>query len=235
MTSKLLAIGGVLGLVILTGCGGPEEQAPLPDEIADFDQLYQANCSGCHGQDGRGQGPQLNDPVYQALIPKEMLQKVIVSGRPGTPMPAFGKSAGGSLTDQQIQILVDGMQKNWGKPGEFAGVSLPPYSTTEAGDVSRGAIVFQSHCSPCHGRDGRGAAVAGSVVDPSYLALATDQLLRTTVITGRRLFGMPDWQHSPGKPLQPQEITDVVAWLISHRTPPALSASVPEQKGATQP
>ena len=35
---------------------------------------------------------------------------------------------------------------------------------------------------------------AGSIVDPAYLALVSDQALRTTVIAGRPDLGMPDWR-----------------------------------------
>lgn len=235
MTRKLLTFSAILGILLLTGCGEPEEEAPLPDQVTDFDQLFENNCAGCHGTDGRGAAPQLNDPVYQAVVPKEQLHNVIATGRKGTPMPAFAKSAGGLLTDQQVQILVDGMQKKWGNPEEFAGVSMPPYSSIDAGDAQRGAAVFKTYCSPCHGPDGRGGKVAGSLVDSSFLTLASNQLIRTTVIAGRPIYGMPDWRRKPGTPMQPQEISDVVAWIVSHRAQPALSASVIAQKGATQP
>jgi cytochrome c oxidase cbb3-type subunit 3 len=211
------SILAVLGILCLSACGGPEEQALLPEQVADFQQLFSSNCAGCHGNDGRqGAGPQLNDPLYQAMVTKELLQKVISNGRPGTPMPAFAKSAGGTLTDRQIEILAEEMQKRWGTPAAFTGVPLPPYSADAAGDVQRGAAVFRIKCLACHGVEGRGGALAGSVVDPAYLALASDQLLRTTVIIGRPSHDMPDFRRS-GKPIQPQEISDVVAWLISHR------------------
>jgi len=234
MISKPILLVSLSSLLFLGGCGEPEEEALLPDQVVDFDQLFESNCSGCHGKDGHGAAPQLNDPVYQAVVPKDQVRNVIANGRAGTPMPAFAKSAGGMLTDQQVQILVDGMQKKWGKPEQFTGVLMPPYSSTGAGDVQRGEAVFKKQCAACHGVDGRGGKVAGSLVDASFLALASDQLIRTTVIVGRRIYGMPDWRRSPGTPLQAQEISDVVAWVLSHR-PPSLSASVPTQKGATQP
>jgi len=231
MTSKPILLVCLSGLLFLSGCGEPEEEASLPDQVTDFDQLFQNNCAGCHGKDGHGAAPQLNDPVYQAVVPKDIVRTVITSGRSGTPMPAFAKSAGGMLTDQQVQILVDGMQKKWGKPEEFTGMTMPPYSSNEPGDPQRGEAVFKKQCAACHGVDGRGGKIAGSLVDQSFLALASDQLIRTTVIAGRPIYGMPDWRRN-GHPLQPQEISDVVAWIVSHRAPP-LSAAIPAQKGAT--
>jgi hypothetical protein len=56
------------------------------------------------------------------------------------------------------------------------------------------------------------------VLDPAYLALVSDQALRTAVIVGRSDLGMPDWRANiSGQPMSPQEISDVVAWLASHR------------------
>jgi cytochrome c oxidase cbb3-type subunit 3/ubiquinol-cytochrome c reductase cytochrome c subunit len=50
------------------------------------------------------------------------------------------------------------------------------------------------------------------------LALISDQGLRTIVITGRPELGAPDWRGNlPGKRMSDQEITDVVAWMASHR------------------
>jgi hypothetical protein len=57
-------------------------------------------------------------------------------------------------------------------------------------------------------------------VDGSYLALVSDQGLRTTVIAGRPELGAPDWRGNvPGTPMTPQDIADVVAWLSAQRAP----------------
>ena len=48
-----------------------------------------------------------------------------------------------------------------------------------------GAQVFATSCASCHGADGKGTATSGSIVDGSFLALVSDQNLRTTVIAGR--------------------------------------------------
>ena len=59
---------------------------------------------------------------------------------------------------------------------------------------------------------------ASSIVDGSYLALVSDQNLRTTVIVGRPELGAPDWRGDvPGKPMSPEDVSDVVAWLAAQR------------------
>src|SRR5256885_2177640 len=70
------------------------------------------------------------------------------------------------------------------------------------------------------GGEGSGGSKARSIVHSSYLALASDQHLRTTVIAGRSDLGMPDWRGQiAGRALSPAEISDVVAWLVTKRTP----------------
>jgi hypothetical protein len=62
-------------------------------------------------------------------------------------------------------------------------------------------------------------------VDPAYLALVSDQGLRTTVIVGRPELKAPDWRGDvPGKAMSPDEISDVVVWLAAQR--PQISAQV---------
>ncbi|HEY7318089.1 MAG TPA: hypothetical protein VIE89_10990, partial [Candidatus Binatia bacterium] len=65
-----------------------------------------------------------------------------------------------------------------------------------------------------------------------YLALVSDQGLRTTVIVGRSDLGMPDWRANvSGQPMSPQEISDVVAWLASHRQTNLLAQGKQSKKG----
>ena len=86
------------------------------------------------------------------------------------------------------------------------------------GDPQRGAVAYRSYCAQCHGADGGGGAKGGSVIDPAYLALVSEQALRTVVIVGRADLGKPDWRANiAGRPMSPQEISDVVAWLVSQR------------------
>jgi cytochrome c oxidase cbb3-type subunit 3/ubiquinol-cytochrome c reductase cytochrome c subunit len=99
------------------------------------------------------------------------------------------------------------------------GTEVPPYAAA-LGDRERGKAVFATACAGCHGGDGRGGPKAGAVADPSYLALVSDQHLRTTVLAGRADLGMPDWRgYIQGRALAPGEISDVVAWLAAQRRP----------------
>jgi mono/diheme cytochrome c family protein len=132
-------------------------------------------------------------------------------------MPAFATSAGGMLTDKQIDSIVTGI-RSWAKPGHLSDTTLPPYVAEAPGDPTRGAEVYGTYCSSCHGPDGRGGKQASSIVDGSYLSLVSDQQLRTIVIVGRPELGAPDWRNNvPGHPMSAQDISDVVAWLAAQR------------------
>jgi mono/diheme cytochrome c family protein len=222
----LIALGTVGGCDRLPGKPALAERWTPATEVTDFSRLYAQNCSGCHGADGRlGAARPLNDPLYLALVGEDALRGMIAQGVPGTSMPAFAQAAGGSLTDPQIDILVKEIKVRWARPEEFKDVMLPPYSVQEAtatgsgpGNAQHGAVTYTTYCAQCHGADGGGGATGGSVTDPAYLALASDQALRTAVIAGRPDLGKPDWRANlPGRPLSPQDISDVVAWLVSHR------------------
>jgi len=63
------------------------------------------------------------------------------------------------------------------------------------------------------------------IVDRAYLTMVSDQSLRTTVIAGRPDMGAPDWRSNvPGQPMSPEDISDVVAWLVAQRPAPMLAA-----------
>src|ERR1700722_3150939 len=135
--------------ILLFGCGGHVEQYTLPDQVTSFTALFEGNCAGCHGHDGRmGAARPLNDPVFLAVIGKQ-LRQIISNGVPRTPMPPFAKSAGGDLTDQQISILADQINQRWSRPRDFTAVALPLYSA-DSGDAKAGASVYRAHCASCH-------------------------------------------------------------------------------------
>jgi cytochrome c oxidase cbb3-type subunit 3 len=220
----ILAVIGVSGLAML-GCAGapgrPQigETPVAPSEITDFGPLYQQNCAGCHGIDGKGGAAiDLDNPVYLAIADDAILLHATANGVPGTSMPAFAQSAGGMLTDQQVHSIVSGIRERWSQPDFFHGADPPPYSSPVPGDAMRGSQVYAQDCSSCHGAAGRGGPKASSIVDGSFLALVSDQELRTIVIAGRPDLGDPDWRSDvPGTPLTEQNISDVVAWIASQR------------------
>src|SRR6202162_3897311 len=189
-----------------------------PDQIVNFDVLYGQNCAGCHGVEGSGGAAMsLANPTFLAVADDSVIRHAAANGVPGTPMPAFAQSAGGMLTDKQIDALVRGI-RSWARPDALGNTTPPPYAAKDSGNPQHGSDVYHTYCSTCHGLDGRGASKASSIIDGSYLALVSDQQLRTILIAGRPELGAPDWRgDAEGRSMSDQEITDVVAWLSSQR------------------
>ena len=226
-----------IGLVCLAGCThipgkpAPGPEVPRPDSVLDLVVLFNQNCAGCHGADGKkGPAMMLSDPVYLAIVDDESLRSTISKGRPGTAMSAFAQKEGGMLTDEQIDAIIRGIRQRWNKTDALAGSSHPPYAATASGDPGSGEQAYATFCVSCHGTGEKPGPKAGSVTNGAYLSLISDQGLRTLVITGRPDFDAPDWRNNvPGRPMTDQEVTDVVAWLASQRPalqqPGALSSS----------
>jgi cytochrome c oxidase cbb3-type subunit 3 len=212
----------LLALSVLVACGRaadlPPSDAAKPALAPAFDGLYGANCSGCHGDKGRnGAALSLDDPVYRAIVDSAALRRVVAAGVPGTLMPAFARSAGGTLTDSEIEALVQGIRMRWRRPTDPWIAGAPAYASPE-GNSAAGATVYATFCAACHGASGSARPRSGAVSDPSYLALVSNQWLRTVIIVGRPERGMPDWRSVvSGRPLTNREITDVVAWLAAQR------------------
>ncbi len=206
--------------LLLSACGQfpgkpkPDDRYQPPETIVDFNALYVTNCRACHSS-GEYPAPSIamNNALYLALIPRDVLRKVTSQGVPGYLMPGFEKGHGGELTDKQVDALVDGI---YGLAKEKPTGDLPPYSAP-LGDAGRGATAFNQYCSSCHGGDGNGGN-GGSIVNPDYLHLVSDQYLRSVTIAGRPEIGHPDYRHCvPNKAMSNEEIADVVAWLSSQR------------------
>jgi mono/diheme cytochrome c family protein len=185
-----------LSLLTTVGCdlpGKPDPaERPVEGQVVVFKDLFGKNCAGCHGADGTlGPAPPLNDKLFRAGISDEDLQMTIAEGRPGTPMPAFLKKNGGSLTAAQIQILTNeikgipykvvdktegetikveveqdpkGVAPKWGVPPPLP-EGAPAYALAEdGGDKERGSKAFARACAVCHGKNGQGIQKDGEVI-----------------------------------------------------------------------
>jgi len=227
MNARPLSLAScVVTASLFIGCQPPGKPTSAdvelkPEAVRDFAVLYRQNCAGCHGQEGRGNTALgLANPVYLAFADDNAIRRAIASGVHGSLMPAFAKSAGGTLTDDQIEVLVREIRARWARPKEQLGATPPPYVAKAPGDATRGASAYATFCAACHGPEGNGTAKGSSIVHRSFLALVSDQNLRTTVIAGRPDLGHPDWRNCvPGRVMTPQEVTDVVAWMVAQRTP----------------
>lgn len=221
----VLALGAACDA--LPGKPRPGDEPVASDRVTDFDALFASNCAACHGAAGKGAAAcPLNDPIYLELVDDDTVRDIAANGVPGTPMPAFAREAGGSLTTEQIGVLVTGIRRWAGATRPAASASLLTDASV-AGDPQRGAQTFVANCARCHGADGTGGPFAGSVLDRAYLGLTSDRGLRTTIAAGRPDLGMPNWRtYVAGREMTPGEIADVATWISTHRSGSQQSVAV---------
>ena len=135
-------------------------------------------------------------------------------------MPAFARRAGGMLTDEQIDAIVTGIRARWANPRcDRRRPTCRPMRIAVTGRRAAGS--GSSSRRTARRVTARAAGATRRQLDratASYLALVSDQGLRTTVIAGRPDLGAPDWRGNvPGGRWRTQDIADVVAWLAAQR------------------
>src|SRR5437588_5955061 len=161
--AAMVAFLACTGCSISPGRPGKESEVIPPNQVTDVNLLYAQTCAGCHGADGKGGAAiALANPVFLAIANDPAIRHTVADGVRGTAMPAFAQSAGGTLTDKQIDALVRGI-RSWAQSGLLRNATPPPYAAKTPGDPQRGADVYQTFCSSCHGPDGTGGKRASSI------------------------------------------------------------------------
>jgi cytochrome c oxidase cbb3-type subunit 3/ubiquinol-cytochrome c reductase cytochrome c subunit len=79
----------------------------------------------------------------------------------------------------------------------------------------RGHDTYERMCSVCHGPNGEGykADQATALAHKAFLATASDELLKTAIMEGRRGTVMSAWAKTRGGPLTPADVDAIVAYL----------------------
>ena len=141
-------------------------------------------CATCHGADGGGgvtkyvitdylgrteqvtwAAPAINTVAYRYTTTQ--IRQILVYGRAGTPMPAWGTKGGGPMNDQQIEDLVQFMQtsvEDHGLKIDLEGAKQQAIQNAEGearkmgkldptGEpVVDGETLFSGNCARCHTR-----------------------------------------------------------------------------------
>jgi len=147
-------------------------------EIEDGMHLYRTSCIGCHGSEGASiSGIDLGHGKFRHVSTDEEIVSVIVSGVPGTGMPASKISRPRAFTIvAYIRTMSDAPERK----------SI----AAKSGSAVRGKALFenQAGCSSCHrirGQGGRSEAATGEkkwqldfvdVTDAGILTTASDLL-----------------------------------------------------------
>jgi cytochrome c oxidase cbb3-type subunit 3 len=224
-------------VLLLTASGLLNSQAlALTQPATDGEQLFEENCSVCHGSDGDGGvGVPLNLADFLSTASDDYLISTIRLGRPGRVMPSFS-----NFSEQQINAVIHYI-RSW-QPD----IKAPVYAKHFIqGNKKNGETVYRTKCAECHreaGVGGKGTGVtfsrprdteiiAPAIGHPAFLASAPDEMIKSVVITGRRGTPMPSAKKMK---LTEQQVNDVVSYLrsladndkLNKKTPPTQQANV---------
>ncbi len=148
----------------------------LARRLTDGAELFRVNCAGCHGAEGRGNGPgaqffdvrprdlTVGKYKYKSTVVGNLphdgdLYRTLVRGLPGSDMPAWRE-----LNEQQLWLLVDYVKSLYEGDASksFNNKELTVPSSTQRFDSSpdkeraRGrAVYLGAQCANCHGVEGR--------------------------------------------------------------------------------
>lgn len=187
-------------------------------------RLYERHCSACHGVNGQGGvGIPLALPSFQAAVEDDFLFTTIREGRPGRVMPAFQ-----NLSDAQVNAIVRHI-RGWAPEREE---TPPPVTAKPAyGHPERGKTLFAQHCAQCHGANGEGGhgtgvtfsrprdlpIMAPALNNPGFLAAASDQMIKKTLMEGRDGTPMVSYLKMG---LNERNIDDIVSYIRSMEKAP---------------
>ena len=132
----------ILVVVILLATPLRAQHAFTLEEMAEGGQMFQSNCTGCHGTAGdQVQGVALMSGKFRRATSDDEVAAIIRKGMPGTAMQGF------NFTEQQAGMIVAYLKS-------FAGGAIANTANVPAlGDAGRGKQIFESskgNCLSCH-------------------------------------------------------------------------------------
>lgn len=137
-------------IVMSSGKLAAQEHSYAPADIENGRGLYQANCLGCHGNEGDGvDGANLSTGRFRYASTDEDLIRLIRTGIPNTPMPSHA-----ALSVGQVRTLVAFLRAL----PSGAGRNLEDEREVAIGNATQGRSLFygNAQCSTCHGVNGGG-------------------------------------------------------------------------------
>lgn len=207
----------LLGLVVvalvygsLTSRGGATEASAAVGTQQDIEagkDLFQANCSSCHGLEAQGtsQGPSLIGSgaaaVYFQMSTGRMPAKEVGAENPRRPV---------TFSEQQIEDIAGYVASLGGGPE----IPTPEQVSTEGADTALGSELFSANCAQCHGFAGAGGALTYGK-DAPPLTESTPTQIYTAMLTGPE--AMPVFSDGA---LSPQAKRDIIAYITETRVEP---------------
>ncbi len=184
---------------------GVAELAANPEAMRTAKNLFAANCSMCHGSDGRGSPgfPNLTASTWQWGRDAATVEQTIGQGRLGV-MPAWKSVLGDEGVEQVANYVLS-----------LSGQAPDPTL------VAAGGEKFALYCSACHGGDAHGTPALGApnLTDQYWLYGGSAATVRTTIANGRQN-QMPAHQARLGA----QKVQLLAAYVLRLAAPSPLPA-----------
>ena len=207
----------LLGLVVvalvygsLTSRGGVTEASAAVGAQQDIEagkDLFQANCSSCHGLEAQGtsQAPSLVGTgaasVYFQMSTGRMPAKEVGAENERKPV---------TFSEQQIEDIAGYIASLGGGPE----IPTAEQVSTEGADTALGSELFSANCAQCHGFAGAGGALTYGK-DAPPLTESTPTQIYTAMLTGPE--AMPVFADGA---LPPQAKRDIIAYITETRVEP---------------
>lgn len=207
----------LLGLVVvalaygsLTSRGGVTEASAAVGTQQDIEagkDLFQANCSSCHGLEAQGtsQAPSLIGSgaaaVYFQMSTGRMPAKEVGAENDRKPV---------TFSPKQIEDIAGYVASLGGGPE----IPTAEQVSTEGADTALGSELFSANCAQCHGFAGAGGALTYGK-DAPPLTESTPTQIYTAMLTGPE--AMPVFSDGA---LSPQAKRDIIAYITETRVEP---------------
>src|SRR5688572_6608752 len=183
---RRILLAGIALLILAVTPMAQQDQAPAGE--ATYDQW----CAGCHGAEGKGDGPaagtmlprprDFTTALYQirttpsgALPTDEDILAVIDHGMPGTAMPGWSENLSADERGDLVAYLKTLSPAFQRDPAEPVDLGDPP-GESEEGLVEGREIFEKIECWKCHGQAGRGDGQSAPTLedDQDYPIRAAD-------------------------------------------------------------
>ncbi len=207
----------LLGLVVvalvygsLTSRGGVSQASAAvgaQQDITAGKDLFQANCSSCHGLEAQGtsQAPSLIGAGAAAVYFQ------MSTGRmPAKEVGAENERGPVTFTRRQIEDIGGYIDSLGGGPA----IPAPEQVDPRNGDPGVGEELFSANCAQCHGFAGAGGALTYGK-DAPPLTESTPTQIYTAMLTGPE--AMPVFSDGA---LPPQAKRDIIAYITQTRVEP---------------
>jgi mono/diheme cytochrome c family protein len=169
---------------LIQGAGGTSEQ------------LFLTSCASCHGNKGdQVPGVELLSATFLAQTTRDVVTRTVTVGN-DAGMPAWGREAGGPLSEEEVAAVVEYLFATAGVTLTAAADEEPASEEGDRAEAPRpfgdntAAEFYGSNCAGCHGVDREGGV--GPALLPDRLT-ESDQFYFDTISQGRPGTAMPAW------------------------------------------